>query len=336
MFPAPLILAIESSCDDTSIAVLRGKTVLSNVVASQLIHEDFGGVVPELASRAHMQNILPVYQKALKIANVQAADLNAIAFTNGPGLMGALLVGVSFAKSLAIALNLPIIQVNHIHAHVLAHLIEGENIINPNFPFLCLTVSGGHTQIVEVNSAKDLNIIGQTIDDAAGEAFDKIAKLLNLPYPGGPVLDKLAQSGDVHKFKFSDPRNGLFDFTFSGLKTSVLYFLQKEIAKNTNFISENLNDICASVQFTIVDALIKQLLKAAKNNKIKNLAIAGGVSANSELRKQMNNLKSLGFNSYIPSFQFCTDNAAMIGIVGYFKFMENDFCDLDILPQAKF
>jgi N6-L-threonylcarbamoyladenine synthase len=336
MFPAPLILAIESSCDDTSIAVLRGKTVLSNVVASQLIHEDFGGVVPELASRAHMQNILPVYQKALKIANVQAADLNAIAFTNGPGLMGALLVGVSFAKSLAIALNLPIIHVNHIHAHVLAHLIEGENIINPNFPFLCLTVSGGHTQIVEVNSAKDLNIIGQTIDDAAGEAFDKIAKLLNLPYPGGPVLDKLAQSGDVHKFKFSDPRNGLFDFTFSGLKTSVLYFLQKEIAKNTNFISENLNDICASVQFTIVDALIKQLLKAAKNTKIKNLAIAGGVSANSELRKQMNNLKSLGFNTFIPSFQFCTDNAAMIGIVGYFKFMENDFCDLDILPQAKF
>ena len=336
MFPAPLILAIESSCDDTSIALLRGKTVLSNIVASQLIHEDFGGVVPELASRAHMQNILPVYQKALKIANVQAADLNAIAFTNGPGLMGALLVGVSFAKSLAIALNLPIIQVNHIHAHVLAHLIEGENIINPNFPFLCLTVSGGHTQIVEVNSAKDLNIIGQTIDDAAGEAFDKIAKLLNLPYPGGPVLDKLAQGGDVHKFKFSDPRNGLFDFTFSGLKTSVLYFLQKEIAKNPNFISENLNDICASVQFTIVDALIKQLLKAAKNTKIKNLAIAGGVSANSELRKQMNDLKSLGFNTYIPSFQFCTDNAAMIGIVGYFKFLENDFCDLDILPQAKF
>ncbi len=331
-----LILAIESSCDDTSIAVLRGKTVLSNVVASQLIHEDFGGVVPELASRAHMQNILPVYQKALKIANVQATDLNAIAFTNGPGLMGALLVGVSFAKSLAIALNLPIIQVNHIHAHVLAHLIEGENIENPTFPFLCLTVSGGHTQIVEVNSAKDLNIIGQTIDDAAGEAFDKIAKLLNLPYPGGPVLDKLAQNGDVHKFKFSDPRNGLFDFTFSGLKTSVLYFLQKEIAKNPNFISENLNDICASVQFTIVDALIKQLLKAAKNTKIKNLAIAGGVSANSELRKQMNNLNSLGFNTYIPSFQFCTDNAAMIGIVGYFKFLENDFCDLDILPQAKF
>ena len=331
-----LILAIESSCDDTSIAVLRGKTVLSNVVASQLIHEDFGGVVPELASRAHMQNILPVYQKALKIANVQAADLNAIAFTNGPGLMGALLVGVSFAKSLAIALNLPIIQVNHIHAHVLAHLIEGDNIENPTFPFLCLTVSGGHTQIVEVKSAKNLNIIGQTIDDAAGEAFDKIAKLLNLPYPGGPVLDKLAQSGDVHKFKFSDPRNGLFDFTFSGLKTSVLYFLQKEIAKNPNFISENLNDISASVQFTIVDALIKQLLKAAKNTKIKNLAIAGGVSANSELRKQMNNLKSLGFNTFIPSFQFCTDNAAMIGIVGYFKFLENDFCDLDILPQAKF
>ena len=240
--PKPVyLLAIESSCDDTSIAVLRGKTVLSNVVASQLIHEDFGGVVPELASRAHMQNILPVYQKALKIANVQATDLNAIAFTNGPGLMGALLVGVSFAKSLAIALNLPIIQVNHIHAHVLAHLIEGENIENPTFPFLCLTVSGGHTQIVEVNSAKDLNIIGQTIDDAAGEAFDKIAKLLNLPYPGGPVLDKLAQSGDVHKFKFSDPRNGLFDFTFSGLKTSVLYFLQKEIAKNPNFISENLS-----------------------------------------------------------------------------------------------
>jgi N6-L-threonylcarbamoyladenine synthase len=336
MLPVPLILAIESSCDDTSIAVLSGKTVLSNVVASQLIHEDFGGVVPELASRAHMQNILPVYQKALKIASVEATDLNAIAFTNGPGLMGALLVGVSFAKSLAIALNLPIIQVNHIHAHVLAHLIEGENIVNPNFPFLCLTVSGGHTQIVEVNSAKDLNIIGQTIDDAAGEAFDKIAKLLNLPYPGGPVLDKLAQTGDVHKFKFSDPRNGLFDFTFSGLKTSVLYFLQKEIAKNPNFISENLNDICASVQFTIVDALIKQLLKAAKNTKIKNLAIAGGVSANSELRKQMNDLKSLGFNTFIPSFQFCTDNAAMIGIVGYFKFLENDFCDLDILPQAKF
>jgi N6-L-threonylcarbamoyladenine synthase len=336
MLPSPLILAIESSCDDTSIAVLRGKNVLSNVVASQLIHEDYGGVVPELASRAHMQNILPVYQKALKIAGVEAKDLHAIAFTNGPGLMGALLVGVSFAKSLAIALNLPIIQVNHIHAHVLAHLIEGENIENPNFPFLCLTVSGGHTQIVEVKSAKNLNIIGQTIDDAAGEAFDKIAKLLNLPYPGGPVLDKLAQSGDVHKFKFSDPRNGLFDFTFSGLKTSVLYFLQKEISKNPNFINENLNDICASVQFTIVDALIKQLLKAAKNTKIKNLAIAGGVSANSELRKQMNIIKSLGFNTFIPSFQFCTDNAAMIGIVGYFKFLEKDFCTLDVLPQAKF
>lgn len=332
----PFILAIESSCDDTSIAVLKGKRVLSNVVASQLIHEDFGGVVPELASRAHMQNILPVYLKALNVANVQANQLNAIAFTNGPGLMGALLVGVSFAKSLSIALNIPLIDVNHIHAHVLAHLIEEDNHQNPNFPFLCLTVSGGHTQIVKVNAADDFEIIGKTIDDAAGEAFDKIAKLLNLPYPGGPVLDKLAQMGDGSRFTFSDPRNGFLDFSFSGLKTSVLYFLQKEIQKNSNFIHENLNDICASVQKTIVNALINQLIKAANSTKIKAVAIAGGVSANSELRKQLNELNQKGFDVYVPSFQFCTDNAAMIGIVGYFKFLNRNFCNINILPQAKF
>ena len=330
-----LVLGIETSCDETGLALFDNeKGLLGHVLHSQVdLHEAYGGVVPELASRDHIRLILPLLESLFKKTGVKKEDVDAIAYTQGPGLSGALLVGSSLAEALAFALQIPTVPIHHLEGHLLAPLLEKDP---PTFPFLALLVSGGHTQIIHVKKIGQYEIIGDTLDDAAGEAFDKIAKLLNLPYPGGPVLDKLAQGGDVHKFKFSDPRNGLFDFTFSGLKTSVLYFLQKEIAKNPNFISENLNDICASVQFTIVDALIKQLLKAAKNTKIKNLAIAGGVSANSELRKQMNDLKSLGFNTYIPSFQFCTDNAAMIGIVGYFKFLENDFCDLDILPQAKF
>jgi len=331
-----IILAIESSCDDTAAAVLRNSTVLSNIVASQEVHHNYGGVVPELASRAHQQNIVPVIHTALKQANIQTEDLDAIAFTSGPGLMGSLHVGVSFAKSMALALNIPLINVHHMHAHILAHFIDDEDKDKPEFPFLCLTVSGGHTQIVRVNSPEDLKIIGQTIDDAAGEAFDKAAKMLGLPYPGGPLVDKHAALGDPNRFSFPHPAIKDLDYSFSGLKTSLLYFLRDERKKNPAFIDENLNDICASYQQAIVSFLFSKLKKAARQYHIKHVAIAGGVSANSQLRQELHNQeKELGWKVYIPKFEYCTDNAAMIGIAGYFKLLKNDFADLSVSPDPR-
>ena len=321
------ILAIESSCDDTSAAILQNDKVLANVVANQSIHAAYGGVVPELASRAHQKNIVPVVQQALKIAGITKKDLNAIAFTRGPGLLGSLLVGTSFAKSLSIALDIPLIAVNHMQAHVLAHFIKDEKQTIPEFPFLCLTISGGHTQILKVTDYTKFEILGQTIDDAVGEAFDKSAKLLGLPYPGGPLIDKYAQLGNKNAFTFSEPKtNNVLDFSFSGLKTAILYFLQKEQKNNPEFIHENLNDICASIQHTIVSILMKRLKLASKQTGIKRIAIAGGVSANSSIRKTLKDTeKDLGFTTYIPKFDYTTDNAAMIGIVGYYKYLANDF-----------
>jgi N6-L-threonylcarbamoyladenine synthase len=321
------ILSIESSCDDTGAAILQNDIVLSNVIANQKIHAAYGGVVPELASRAHQQNIVPVVQLALQEANIDKKDLDAIAFTKGPGLMGSLLVGTSFAKSLSIALNIPLIPVNHMQAHVLAHFIKEENYKKPTFPFLCLTISGGHTQILRVNHYNKFEILGETIDDAVGEAFDKTAKLLGLPYPGGPLIDKYAKNGNKYAFKFTEPKtSNALDFSFSGLKTAILYFLQKEQKKNKNFIQENLNDICASIQHVIVNILINKLKLASKLSGITNIAIAGGVSANSEIRVTLKECEtSLGWNTYIPKFEYTTDNAAMIGIAGYYKFLNNDF-----------
>ena len=328
-----VILAIESSCDDTSAAVLKDGKVLSNVIATQEIHQQYGGVVPELASRAHTANIVPVVDAALKKAGVEKSELSAIAFTRGPGLMGSLLVGVNFAKSMALALNIPLIEVHHMQAHVLAHFID-EPV--PQFPFLCLTVSGGHTQIVKVNSPLEMEIIGHTIDDAAGEAFDKISKMLGIPYPGGPLMDKLAQTGNPKAFKFPDPSVKDLNFSFSGLKTSVLYFLQKETQKNPEFIAQHLNDLCASVQFTIVRILISKLKKAALQTDIKEVALAGGVSANSSLRSTLQSTgETLGWNTYIPDFQYCTDNAGMIAMTAYFKFLQKDFSDLSVSPQSR-
>jgi N6-L-threonylcarbamoyladenine synthase len=312
-----LILGIESSCDDTSAAVLLNNKILSNVTAGQAIHEQYGGVVPELASRAHQENIVPVVVAALKQANVTVADIQAIAYTQGPGLMGSLVVGTSFAKAFALARNIPLIPVNHMKAHILAHFIEDANPQAPTFPFLCLTVSGGHTQIVKVNSAFDMEIIGKTIDDAAGEAFDKIAKMLGLPYPGGPLVDKLAKEGDENKFKFAKPRIPALDFSFSGLKTSVLYFLQKMEKENPNFRTEELKDLCASIQKTIVDILIEKIELAVKQTGIKQVALAGGVSANSGLRERLQELgQKKSLKIYIPPLSYCTDNAAMIAITG--------------------
>ncbi|MCK5677096.1 MAG: tRNA (adenosine(37)-N6)-threonylcarbamoyltransferase complex transferase subunit TsaD, partial [Flavobacteriaceae bacterium] len=321
------ILAIESSCDDTGAAILQNDKVLSNVIANQKIHAAYGGVVPELASRAHQQNIVPVVQQAIQKAGIDKKDITAIAFTRGPGLMGSLLVGTSFAKSLSIALNVPIIAVNHMQAHVLAHFIKDETTKTPTFPFLCLTISGGHTQILKITSHSSFEILGETIDDAVGEAFDKSAKLLGLPYPGGPLIDKYAQLGNETAFKFPEPKTANeLDFSFSGLKTAILYFLQREYKKNPNFIKENLNDICASIQYTIINILMKKLKLASKKTGIKNIAIAGGVSANSGIRKALKeNEKNLGWTSYIPKFEYTTDNAAMIGIVGYFKYLNNNF-----------
>jgi N6-L-threonylcarbamoyladenine synthase len=321
------ILAIESSCDDTSAAILQNDTVLANVVANQSIHAAYGGVVPELASRAHQQNIVPVVQQALKIAGITKKELNAIAFTRGPGLMGSLLVGTSFAKSLSIALDIPLIAINHMQAHVLAHFIKDEKQTIPEFPFLCLTISGGHTQILRVTDYTEFEILGQTIDDAVGEAFDKSAKLLGLPYPGGPLIDKYAQLGNKKAYTFTEPKtSNALDFSFSGLKTAILYFLQKEVKKNPDFIKENLNDICASIQHTIVSILMKRLKLASKQTGIKRIAIAGGVSANSSIRKTLKATeKTLGFTTYIPKFEYTTDNAAMIGIVGYYKYLKKDF-----------
>lgn len=333
-----IILGIESSCDDTAAAVIKNGKILANVIANQSVHEQYGGVVPELASRAHQQNIVPVVEAALKKASVAKEDLSAVAFTNGPGLLGSLLVGSSFAKAFAMGLNIPIIEVNHMQGHVLAHFIEeldsASSTKKPNFPFLCLTVSGGHTQIVKITDYFTFEVIGETIDDAAGEAFDKVSKMLELPYPGGPILDKNAQQGNA-VYEFPHPKVDGLNFSFSGLKTSVLYFLKKEIAKNENFREENLNDICASVQKTIVDILIKNLKKAVKQTGIKEIAIAGGVSANSELRKQIENLKGMGCNTYIPKFEYCTDNAAMIAITGYYKYLEQDFASQQVVPNAR-
>ncbi len=326
------ILAIESSCDDTSAAILRGGVVLSNCVATQTIHKEYGGVVPEVASRQHQINIVPIVDTALKRANVEKKDLDAIAFTRGPGLMGSLLVGVSFAKSMALALNIPIIEVHHMQAHVLAHFAEDPK---PPFPFLCLTVSGGHTQIVRIDDYLDMTILGQTTDDAAGEAFDKTGKLLGLDYPAGPVIDKLAKEGKPI-FKFAEPRIEGLDFSFSGLKTSILYFLKKQIKENPNFIKENLNDICASVQHTIIEILMKKVKKAARQTGITHIAIAGGVSANSGLRQALQDMGNReGWQTYIPKFEFCTDNAGMIAITAYQKYLKGEFVGQDISPMPR-
>ena len=330
------LLAIESSCDETAASVIVDGQILSNFIANQTVHEKYGGVVPELASRAHMENIVPVVDAALKKAfpeltrNEQLAKLNAIAFTQAPGLIGSLLVGAQFAKSMALALNIPLIAVHHMQAHVLANLIDDPK---PNFPFLCLTVSGGHTQIVKCVSASEMHILGETIDDAAGEAFDKISKLLGLPYPGGPVLDKLAQLGNPKAFVFAKPQVPNLDFSFSGLKTSVLYFLQKQ---SPEFIQENLNDLCASVQFTIIEILLKKLKKAMQETGIKEVCIAGGVSANSGLRKAMEQLgKDTNSATFLPKFEYCTDNAAMIAITAHFKYIAGSFEPLTTSASAR-
>lgn len=318
------ILAIESSCDDTAAAVLKNDQVLSNCVASQEIHKQYGGVVPELASRAHQQNIVPVVSAALEQANIDKKQLNAIAYTSGPGLMGSLLVGTSFAKSLAMGLNIPLLDINHMQAHILAHFIKDKNNKTPNFPFLALTISGGHTQIVRVDSHFKMTVIGETIDDAVGEAFDKSAKILGLPYPGGPLIDKYAQLGNPKAFLFTKPKVSGLNFSFSGFKTQVLYFIKKEINKDPNFITKNLNDICASIQFTIVGILMDKLKKASKETGITTVAIGGGVSANSAIRKALENAqKKWNWTTFIPKFEYTTDNAAMIGIVGYLKYLSD-------------
>jgi N6-L-threonylcarbamoyladenine synthase len=329
----PTILAIESSCDDTGAAICCNGKILSNIIASQKVHESYGGVVPELASRAHMQNIVPVVETALQKANVTLKDIDAFAFTQAPGLIGSLLVGSQFAKSLAYSFNKPLIAVHHMQAHVLANLIDEPK---PTFPFLCLTVSGGHTQIVLAKAPLDLEVLGETIDDAAGEAFDKSAKLLGLPYPGGPLIDQYAQLGNPVKFKFAEPQIPELNFSFSGLKTSILYFLQKEIKQNQHFVQENLNDLCASIQQTIISILIKKLKKAIQKTGIKNVCIAGGVSANSGLRKAMQDLaEKNNVKVFIPSFEYCTDNAAMIAITAYYKYKQEQFSDLSINPTAR-
>lgn len=332
-----IILGIESSCDDTSAAIIQGNKILSNIAANQEIHNDYGGVVPELASRAHQQNIIPVVEKSLSKANIQQKDISAVGFTRGPGLLGSLLVGTSFAKSLAMSLNVPLIEVNHLQAHILAHFIDDANIMPPKFPFLCLTVSGGHTMIVLVKDYFDMEIIGKTIDDAAGEAFDKIGKIFNLDYPAGPIVDRLAKRGDKNSFKFNKPKLEQYDYSFSGIKTSVLYFIQKEVKKNPNFIKENLADLCASVQKSIVEILMDKLEKASKELNINEVAIAGGVSANSGLREAMQkNAEKLGWNIYIPKFEYTTDNAAMIAMVAKLKFDRGEFADLSVSATARY
>ena len=332
------ILGIESSCDDTSAAVIRNGVALSNVIAGQAVHERYGGVVPELASRAHQQNIIPVVHDALKQAGVTKEELSAVAFTRGPGLLGSLLVGTSFAKGFSTALNLPMIEVNHLQAHVLAHFIkEDENDTNqPEFPFLCLLVSGGNSQIILVKSYNDMEIIGQTIDDAAGEAFDKCAKVMGLGYPGGPVVDRLAKMGNSERFTFSKPRIDGYDYSFSGFKTSFLYFLRDELKTDSDFIENNKNDLCASLQKTIVDILMDKLLIAAKDLKIKEIAVAGGVSANSALRNAFEEYsQKYGWKIHIPKFAYTTDNAAMVAISGYYKFLDKEFASLDVVPYAR-
>ena len=330
------ILAIESSCDDTAAAVLRNDKVLSNVVARQSIHEEYGGVVPELASRAHQQNIVPVIDVALKKANINKNQLSAIAFTQGPGLMGSLLVGSSFAKSLAMALNIPLIAVNHMHAHILAHYIDEEGFDKPTFPFLALTISGGHTQIVKVNDFFNMKIIGETTDDAVGEAFDKTAKILGFPYPGGPLIDKFAAAGNPKKYTFTKPKISGLNFSFSGLKTQILYFVQKNVLENPSFIEENKADICASVQHTIIEILMDKLKLAVAETGITQIAIGGGVSANSGIRQTLKDAESkYGWKTFVPKFEYTTDNAAMIGIVGYQKYLHDRFVDQSTVSKAR-
>lgn len=330
------ILAIESSCDDTAAAVLKDDQVLSNIVTNQLIHNEFGGVVPELASRAHQQNIVPVIDAALKKANISKKQLSAIAFTQGPGLMGSLLVGSSFAKSFSMALKIPLIAVNHMHAHILAHFIAEDDFEKPTFPFIALTISGGHTQIVVVRDFFDMEIIGETTDDAVGEAFDKSAKILGLPYPGGPLVDKYAQLGNPKAFAFTKPKVPGLDFSFSGLKTAILYFVQKNVTENPAFIEKNLNDICASIQQTIIEILMDKLKMAVKETGITQIAIGGGVSANSGIRKTLKEAEQkYGWKTFIPKFEYTTDNAAMIGIVGYQKFLNEKFENTSVVSKAR-
>ena len=331
------ILAIESSCDDTSAAVLCNTEKLSNVVASQKVHEAYGGIVPELASRAHQQNIVPVVHQALSIANIDKKQLSAIAFTRGPGLLGSLLVGTSFAKSLSLGLNIPLIEVNHMQAHILAHFISEEEMKNPEFPFLALTISGGHTQIVRVDNHLEMKVLGETLDDAVGEAFDKSAKILGLPYPGGPLIDSHARKGNPTAFAFPKPKVQGLNFSFSGLKTSILYFVQRESKKDPEFIKENLDDICASIQHTIIAILMDKLQLAVKQTGIDRIAIGGGVSANSGIRSALELAeKEYGWLTYIPKFEYCTDNAAMIGIAAYFKYLKGEYSDYSISASARY
>ena len=334
----PIILGIESSCDDTSAAVLVGHKLLSNVIASQAVHTAYGGVVPELASRAHEQNIVPVVSEAIRRAGITAQDLDAIAFTRGPGLLGSLLVGTNFAKGLSLSLGIPMVEVNHLHAHVLAHFIEeeGEEHQSPEFPFLCLLVSGGNSQIILVRSASDMEIIGQTIDDAAGEAFDKCAKVMGLGYPGGPVVNRLANEGNPKAFAFSKPNVPGYDYSFSGLKTSFLYTLRDELEKNPNFIEERKADRCASLQATVIDILMKKLRQAAKDLGIRQVAVAGGVSANTGLRDAFHDhARRYGWKVFIPKFAYTTDNAAMVAMNGYFSFIDGKRTELDAVPFAR-
>ncbi len=330
---SPVILAIESSCDETSAAVITNGKVLNNIIASQTVHQKYGGVVPELASRAHQRNIIAVVDDALQSVQIKKSDLDAIAFTRGPGLMGSLLVGTSFAKGMALGLNKPLIEVNHMQAHVLAHFID-EPV--PSFPFLCLTVSGGHTQIIIVRDYLDMEVIGETQDDAAGEAFDKAAKVMGLPYPGGPLIDSYARKGNQHAFKFTETYMPGLDFSFSGIKTAFLYFLRDNKAKDPDFVEKNLYDICASIQQHLVKMLLSRLEEASVKTGIQEIAIAGGVAANSGLRKTLQQLaQSKGWNVYIPSFEYCTDNAAMIAMVAHYKFLKGEFCELDVSPLAR-
>ncbi|KOS08203.1 tRNA threonylcarbamoyladenosine biosynthesis protein Gcp [Flavobacterium akiainvivens] len=330
------ILAIESSCDDTAAAILHNSQVLSNVVARQSVHEQYGGVVPELASRAHQQNIVPVVDVALQKAGVEKQQLSAVAFTQGPGLMGSLLVGSSFAKSAAMALGVPLIAVNHMQAHILAHFIDEDGFDKPTFPFLAMTISGGHTQIVRVDSYFSMEVIGETTDDAVGEAFDKSAKILGLPYPGGPLVDKYAQLGNPKAYAFTKPQVPGLNFSFSGLKTQILYFVQRQLATDPDFIQNNMNDICASIQYTIINILMDKLKMAVKETGITQVAIGGGVSANSGIRNTLKEAeKKYGWKTYIPKFEYTTDNAAMIGIVGYHKFLEGQFNDSSVTSKAR-
>lgn len=332
------ILGIESSCDDTSAAVIRNNVLLSNVIASQAVHMKYGGVIPELASRAHQQNIVPVIDTALKEAGITADKLDAIAFTRGPGLLGSLMVGVSFAKGLSIARNIPMVEVNHLQGHILSHFLDlpDQQLPHPDFPFLCLLVSGGHTQIVRVNSPLEMEIIGTTIDDAAGEAFDKCAKVMGLPYPGGPVIDKLAKEGDPKAFRFAKPHVAELDYSFSGLKTSFLYTLRDEVAADPDFVEKHKADLCASLQRTIVEILLDKLVKAAKLTGIRDIAIAGGVSANSGLRDGIvAEGRKRGWRTFLPEFKFTTDNAAMIALSGLFRYREGRLSTLDVAPVAR-